>query len=158
MKLVKTFLCSAALAMATTGFALAQEEQHGFQLPEQCVSGMEMEAGAGPAGSEDQQAAEGSMGMGMEGMDMESMTDAQRANMQSMMETMPAMHEGMMNEDPDVAFACGMIAHHQGASDMAEVQLEYGDDEAMRQLAQTIIEDQKREIEAMTQWLAENAS
>ena len=28
---------------------------------------------------------------------------------------MPAMQEGLMNEDDDVAFAWGMIAHHHGA-------------------------------------------
>lgn len=44
---------------------------------------------------------------------------------------MPTMHEGMMMEDVDVAFACGMIAHHQGAIDMAEVLLEHGDDPQM---------------------------
>jgi uncharacterized protein (DUF305 family) len=33
-----------------------------------------------------------------------------------MMISMPAMHQGMMIEDADVAFACGMIAHHQGVT------------------------------------------
>ena len=63
----------------------------------------------------------------------------------------------MMNEDADVAFACGMIAHHQGAIDMAEVLLEHGEDEQMRVLAQEIIDAQVGEIEQMTTWLAENA-
>lgn len=98
------------------------------------------------------------MDLGMEGMDMDSITEAQPANMERMMETMPAMHQGMMNEDPDIAFACGMIAHHQGAIDMAEVQLEDGEDEGLRELAQTIIDAQEEEIEDMTQWLADNAN
>ena len=42
-----------------------------------------------------------------------------------MMEGMKATHmpmmQGMMNEDPDLAFACGMIPH-QGAIVMAEAE------------------------------------
>ena len=75
-------------------------------------------------------------------------------NMQRMMISMPAMHQGMMNEDADVAFACGMIAHHQGAIDMAEVLLEHGDDPQMRALAEEIIAAQVGEIDEMTHgWL-----
>jgi uncharacterized protein (DUF305 family) len=75
-----------------------------------------------------------------------------------MMISMAAMHEGMLHPDPDVAFACGMIAHHQGAIDMAEVQLEYGEDAWLRELAQEIITAQEAEIAEMTEWLAENAA
>ena len=70
---------------------------------------------------------------------------------------MPAMHEGMMLEDADVAFACGMIAHHQGAIDMAEVLRAHGDDPKMQALAEAIITAQVGEIAEMTAWLAENA-
>jgi uncharacterized protein (DUF305 family) len=51
-----------------------------------------------------------------------------------------------------------MIAHHQGAIDMAEVLLEHGDDPQMRALAEEIIAAQVGEIEQMTTWLAENAN
>lgn len=160
MKIIKTLFCSAAVFTATAGLAVAQDGESGFKLPEQCASVTAMKSGghAGMSGSHGSSAGGQQTSMGMEGMDMEAMTDAQRANMERMMETMPAMHQGMMNEDPDIAFACAMIAHHQGAIDMAEVELEYGEDEAMQKLARTIIEDQKREIDEMTQWLAENAS
>ena len=94
--------------------------------------------------------------MGMGGMKMEDMPQHVQDNMRKMMVTMPAMHQGMMNEDADVAFACGMIAHHQGAIDMAEVLLEHGKDEKMRALAEEIIKAQVGEIEQMTTWLAEN--
>jgi uncharacterized protein (DUF305 family) len=57
-----------------------------------------------------------------------------------------------------VAFACGMIAHHQGAIDMAEVLLEHGDNPEMRELAEEIIAAQVGEIERMTMWLADNAN
>ncbi|CAM3238296.1 DUF305 domain-containing protein [Paracoccus nototheniae] len=101
----------------------------------------------------------GGMGamMGMGGMDMETMPEHVQENMRRMMATMPAMHDGMMNEDADVAFACGMIAHHQGAIDMAQVLLEHGDDPEMIKLAGEIIAAQVGEMEEMTAWLAENA-
>ena len=57
------------------------------------------------------------------------------AMMQGMMETQGPMMRGMMNADPDLAFACGMIPHHQAAIRMAEAQLEYGEDKEMRALA-----------------------
>jgi uncharacterized protein (DUF305 family) len=71
--------------------------------------------------------------------------------------TMPAMEEGMMREDADVAFACAMIAHHQGAIDMAQVLLEYGDDPQMIELAGELIAAQVGEIDKMNAWLVENA-
>ena len=100
----------------------------------------------------------GMMGMmGMGGVDLDAMPEHVQENMRRMMISMPAMHEGMMLEDADVAFACGMIAHHQGAIDMAEVLLAHGDDPQMRTLAEEIIAAQVGEIAEMTSWLAENA-
>jgi len=42
-----------------------------------------------------------------------------------------------------------MIAHRQGAIDMAEAELRYGHNEHLRRLAQEIIIDQQQEIAAM---------
>jgi uncharacterized protein (DUF305 family) len=120
----------------------------------------EMPTGGMPEASAHHGNNAGGMGamMGMGGMDMETMPEHVQENMRRMMVTMPAMHDGMMNENADVAFACGMIAHHQGAIDMAEVLLEHGEDDQMRTLAQEIIDAQVGEIEQMTNWLAENAN
>lgn len=82
------------------------------------------------------------------------------AMQQAYADGMDAMHGDMMlgiaDPDPDMAFARGMLPHHVGAVDMAEVQLEYGSDEEMRQLAQEIIDAQQAEIEQMRNWITAN--
>ena len=93
----------------------------------------------------------------MAGMDMSGMDEAHKAFMAGMMKMHPAMMQGMMAKDPDVAFACGMIAHHQGAIDMAEVELKYGDNDEAKKMAQTIIDAQTKEIGEFKQWLEANA-
>ncbi|CDL81955.1 CopM family metallochaperone [Xenorhabdus szentirmaii] len=71
--------------------------------------------------------------------------------------SMSKMHENMAEslniEDPDEAFAEGMIAHHLGAIDMAAIELKYGKDPEMKALAQAIINAQGPEIEQMRKWL-----
>jgi uncharacterized protein (DUF305 family) len=42
-----------------------------------------------------------------------------------------------------------MIAHHQGAIDVARAGLKYGHNSELRQLAQNIVDSQKREIAMM---------
>ena len=73
-------------------------------------------------------------------------------------ESMTSMHNEMMvsmgYNDPDTAFAKGMLGHHRGAVDMAKIELKYGTDEAMRKLAQDIIDSQQVEIDIMNKWLA----
>lgn len=69
------------------------------------------------------------------------------------------MHEGMAityTGKADVDFAKGMIAHHQGAIDMAKVELEFGTDPNLRALAQEVIAAQETEIARMKDWLAKN--
>lgn len=45
------------------------------------------------------------------------------------------MMVGINYKDPDVAFAQGMLSHHIGAVDMAEIELKYSIDEVIRKLA-----------------------
>jgi uncharacterized protein (DUF305 family) len=46
--------------------------------------------------------------------------------------------------NPDRDFAAMMIPHHQGAIDMAEIELRFGTDERLRRLAQGIIVEQRQ--------------
>lgn len=121
----KTMVLGAALALAFTLPALAQEADHSAH----------------------------------QGMTMEAPADAS-ASTKAFIESNAKMHEGMAidftgNADED--FVRGMIAHHQGAIDMAKIELEYGKDEALRTLAEEIIAAQEGEIKMMEDWLAKNA-
>ncbi len=79
-------------------------------------------------------------------------TKAFQASGEAMMQGMNAPYTG--NADKD--FAAQMIAHHQGAVSMAQVELDYGKDPAMRKLAQSIIKAQKQEIALMKKWQAKH--
>jgi uncharacterized protein (DUF305 family) len=161
MTIQKTIFAAAVVAAMVSVPATAQEAP--FELPEQCVASTDTGAmdhsamghGAMRGGGAE---AMGAAMMSMMGADWDGMPEHVRENMRRMMISMPAMHEGMMNEDADVAFACGMIAHHQGAIDMAQVLIEHGDDAQMIELAGKIIAAQVDEIEQMKTWLEGNAN
>ena len=88
-------------------------------------------------------------------MNMSMSTDS--AMQQELMQGMSQMHQDMIAaaqyQDPDVAFAAGMLPHHIGAVKMAEVELKYGKDPEMLKLAEDIINAQQAEIEQMQKWL-----
>jgi Domain of unknown function (DUF305) len=63
------------------------------------------------------------------------------------------MMQGIANADPDSAFVLGMIPHHQGAVDMAEIVLKFGKDVRNQHFAREIIDTQRREIGEMREWL-----
>lgn len=155
-------------AMATGGLTVSATAQDlHFQLPEACTSSAKASGEHGRYegydshnGHEDHDASHGaeqhdqhSSHTEMSAHDSESMPEHVLENMRRMDSTVPAMHAGMMIEDADIAFACAMIPHHQGAIDMAEVLLEHGEDPQMRALAEEIIETQADEIGQMKKWL-----
>jgi len=69
---------------------------------------------------------------------------------------MEKMHHAMMIDytgDADVDFVRGMIPHHQGAVDMALVELRSGSNREIHKLASDIISSQEQEIAVMKNWL-----
>lgn len=86
--------------------------------------------------------------------DDEQMTDMLKDYTKSMTKMHDEMMVGMGYNDPDTAFAKSMLGHHRGAVDMAKIELKYGTDVAMLQLAQEIIDAQQLEIDIMNKWLA----
>lgn len=138
-------LATATLLAGLSSTALSQEgSAQASPLPKQCrqAEGHQM------------------TGMNTPKMDMsgtDETHEAYQAYMASMTKMEPAMMEGIMAEDADVAFVCGMIAHHQGAIDMAKVELKYGDNDEAKHMARNIVHAQTKEIGEFTKWLEANA-
>lgn len=85
-----------------------------------------------------------------EGTADESFHRAMAEAMDRMTKDMAIPHSG----DPDRDFTAMMIPHHQGAIDMAKVQLQFGRDPILRRLAQAIIVEQQQEIDVMRRKLS----
>ena len=77
---------------------------------------------------------------------------------QAMMAGMTGMNDAMshapMTGNPDRDFVAMMEPHHQGAIDMARVELRYGKDPLLRRLATDIVSAQDRELRLMKKWQA----
>ena len=123
-----TALRAAALAIALLAFGAPALAQSTHTMP-----GMQM--GATPSPNE------------------AASTKAYRDAMAKMNQGMAITYSG----DADKDFVAGMIAHHQGAIDMAKVELQYGKDPQLHKLARGIIAAQQKEIAFMKSWQAKHA-
>lgn len=150
LKIIIIAAMALGVSVATTA-AQDSADQTLAGLPKGCRDAIPAMPMGGPM--KEMMQGKGMAGMpGMMGM-MGMMDDAQKASMQAMMKMHRPMMAAHMIKDPDLAFNCGMIVHHQGAIDMAKVELQYGKDQATKDLAQTIISAQEKEIADMTRWV-----
>jgi uncharacterized protein (DUF305 family) len=81
--------------------------------------------------------------------------DGMKDMMKGMSEKMSSM---AMTGDHDVDFAQMMRIHHQGAIDMAQMELKNGKDASMRKMARDIINAQRKEIVTIDRFLAKHGS
>ncbi|MDQ7981281.1 DUF305 domain-containing protein [Paraburkholderia sp. SARCC-3016] len=112
--------------------------------------------GAASAAANAQQAASmPGMHMNMAGSSADS-SPATQAFQQADQKMMQHMSAPPYTGDADKDFVTHMLPHHQGAVDMAEVELKYGKDPQMKKLASNIVKTQKEEIAIMKRWLAKH--
>jgi len=99
----------------------------------------------------------------MKGMDHSAMPgmkgmkgDHNMMAMNDYMAAMKKMDQAMMSakgSTPDVTFARKMIAHHQGAIDMAQIQLRHGSDADAKRIAQQTIDENTEGKAELQAWL-----
>ena len=138
MKIIRSLAVATAVISTTVLATNAQAQEMAY--PDKCKS--EMASGGD---------------MSMQGHQMSGMAEFQKESMEGMKAMNMNMMQGMMKKDPDVAFACGMIAHHMGAISMAQVELKYGKNAETKAKAQKIIDDQTKEIKELTAWVEKEA-
>ena len=122
----------------------------GPSMMEQCMANCPMMQGG--MGRMMGQGSAGSMAMGQPRGDQSVASLALNAINERMHREMAVEYTGNVDAD----FVRGMIAHHQGAIDMAKIETAFGKDPKIRELAQGIIKAQEGEIEVMKTWLATN--
>lgn len=98
------------------------------------------------------QAAEMRMNHGAQAGKATPSDKAYEAAMTKMMTTMDVKPSGA----PDKDFVAMMLPHHQGAVDMAEVELKFGKDPALLAMARAIVEAQTKEMAEMRAWQAKH--
>lgn len=123
------------------------------ELPEACRA-----AGANMTPDMQSMRAQGQKQMqSMSGM-VAKMGQTQRALSEAMMKMEPSMMQGMMAQDPDVAWACSMIPHHQGALDMSRAVLSGGKDPEIKKMAEKTIREQQKDIAELKEWVEKKST
>lgn len=85
-----------------------------------------------------------------------AMSGPSRDMHRSMMNGMQQMQGMSLSGDMDHDFATMMRQHHQQGINMAEQELRHGQDPKMKEMAQKIINSQKKEVAEFDDWLKSN--
>lgn len=171
---MKTLIATAVLAalFAGTPAALAQHNDHNHgstpapvqpqtpasggmgqmmqRMPDQCRAAMQ---NMPQSCASMMQTMMGGMGQSMGSGSAANQPPHVRENSAAMDKMHGPMMEAAKMADPDEAFVRGMIPHHQGAIDMAQIVLKFGKDEQSKKWAADVIREQTREIKEMEEWL-----
>jgi uncharacterized protein (DUF305 family) len=86
--------------------------------------------------------------MGMHTSSMSDMIDNDDMSMSEMARNL----QGKTGDDFDKAFISGMIAHHQGAIDMAKLAQKNAKHDEVKKIADDIISAQSKEIDMVQTW------
>jgi uncharacterized protein (DUF305 family) len=130
-------VCSSVVCL---GVALSLSTAPALAQNNASMPGMSMSPSSGTAAMPDMHEDGGASTQAFKGAD------------QKMMKDMDAPYTG----DADRDFVAHMIPHHQGAIDMAKVELEYGKDPELKRLAGNIVKAQREEIAFMRRWQAKH--
>ena len=116
-------------------------------------SGLTFAVAAMPVHAQQAPAMQGMHMSGSEHGGSDESTQAFKAADDKMMHDMSAPQ---YTGDADKDFVAQMIPHHQGAIEMAQVELKYGKDPELKRLARNIIKAQHDEIAFMHRWQAKH--
>ncbi|WP_230989676.1 MULTISPECIES: DUF305 domain-containing protein [Devosia] len=151
MNIIKNALLATTVLAAMSAPVLAQDAMAGHDMS--AMGGSQAGAAELPEICKSAKGMSSDMSSDMSmNMDHE-MDQAHMDLMAGMDETNKQMMDSMMVEDIDVAFVCSMIPHHQGAINMAKAELEHGDNQWAKDMAQKVIDAQEQEIADMVAWL-----
>lgn len=144
-----------AVAQQTqSGAASGQTMQSTIDLPEECRTAAQA-SGQGQM-MQNMQGMHGQMQSQMQGM-MAQLTETQKGLHEAMMKMNPAMMQGMMAKDADVAWVCAMIPHHQAAIDMARAGLKGADNAESKKLAEENIKENEKSMAELKEWVQKHA-
>lgn len=139
---------------SSAGGHSGQMQQSAVDLPEACRTAAQA-GGQGQMMQDMHSRMQGQM-QSMQSM-MANMTETQKALHEAMMKMNGPMMTGMMAKDPDVAWVCAMIPHHQGAIDMARAGLKGADNAESKRLAEKTIRENEKSLAELKEWAGKHA-
>ncbi|MFC4172432.1 DUF305 domain-containing protein [Microvirga sp. GCM10011540] len=156
---VASIAASGAMAQQSqSGTTSGQSQQTTIELPAACRTAAQasVQGDTMQKMQDMQRNMSQTMQSGMQGM-MGQMNETQKGLHEAMMGMNNPMMTGMMAKDPDVAWVCSMIPHHQGAIAMARAGLKGADNAESKKLAEKTIEENEKSLKELVAWAEKHA-